>query len=309
MSSPPRPPGRADAEIERWKKYLRRDPTRWLLETGDPSILLWYQIDIAHRPEESVAVTQAREAVLYSPPVQGLFATQDELGYWGDPASLALPYYDATLWNLALLAELGLGRSSRRARAACEYALEHAAGTSGRAGELSPVETGYLLHALGYFNLAEDARVRRIARELVAQAARPDAGEDERVAALWGVQEIQLDEAGDNARREMRRRARASLERRADFGPLTWPPFDPSDPLFILRALTGGKSDDAWENEAGVRALVERVVARQDDEARWPLEQGLDNRHARPLEAAGAESRWVTLNALRVIVRLINQDK
>src|SRR5581483_4434023 len=55
-----------DPLIARWKQYLRYDPTHWLLETDDPSIQLWYQLDIAHRPEDAAAVLETRERVLYS---------------------------------------------------------------------------------------------------------------------------------------------------------------------------------------------------------------------------------------------------
>src|SRR5690349_7918809 len=104
-----------EVSIERWKKYLRRDPTRWLLETDNPSIVLWYQLDIAHRPEDALGVVATRERVLYSDPVQAIFRAQRELGFWEDEDSLSQPYYHATLWNLALLAELGIPRHSRRA--------------------------------------------------------------------------------------------------------------------------------------------------------------------------------------------------
>ena len=103
-------------EAERWRTYLRQDPTRFLLDAdANPSVYLWYLIDLAHRPENSVAVSGARERVLYSPPVQHIFAAQQREGYWATPDSLAKPYYRATLWNLAHLAELGIPRDSRRA--------------------------------------------------------------------------------------------------------------------------------------------------------------------------------------------------
>jgi hypothetical protein len=53
-----------DPAIARWKKYLRYDPTRWMLASDDPSILLWYQLDIAHRPEDAPGVLDTRERVL-----------------------------------------------------------------------------------------------------------------------------------------------------------------------------------------------------------------------------------------------------
>src|SRR5438552_11904563 len=114
-----------DPSIERWKKYLRRDPTRWLLETDDPSIVLWYQLDIAHRPEDAPGVMATRERVLYSAVVQEIFRRQSEWGSWGYSGSLLHFGHGGTVWQLALLAELGIPRASRHARTACEFALQN----------------------------------------------------------------------------------------------------------------------------------------------------------------------------------------
>jgi len=74
-----------ESALERWRRYLRRDPTRFLLDAdANPSVYLWYLIDVAHRPETSRAVRDARERVLYSQPVQNLFAAQQ-------PATSSVP--------------------------------------------------------------------------------------------------------------------------------------------------------------------------------------------------------------------------
>lgn len=170
------------SRVALWKKYLRHDPTRWLLETNDPSILLWYQLDIAHRPEDAPGVIAARERVLYSEPVQAIFAAQDAWGFWDNAEKLASPQYTATLWNLALLAELGIPRASRRARNACEFILQNFLTAEDAFAGLNEMETGYLLRAFGYFNYAADPRTRRVAR---AQRARANlAGAPLRVMGL-----------------------------------------------------------------------------------------------------------------------------
>ena len=143
-----------DSRTEIWRKYLSKDPTRFLLDAdANPSVYLWYLIDLAHRPEDSAAVKDARERVLYSSPVQDIFAAQNGEGHWGTADSLAIPYYQATLWNLALLAELGIPRDSRRARMGCEFALEGFLDKEGRFADLGLVESSYLIHAMSYFRL------------------------------------------------------------------------------------------------------------------------------------------------------------
>ena len=178
-------------EIERWRKYLRYDPTRWLLETNDPSILLHYQLDIAHRPEDAPRVVETRKRILYSDSVQTILAAQNEMDVWGDAESLSRPYYTATVWNLALLAELGMPRTSRRARNACEFILQNFVGSDGTVAGLSAVERGYLLRALCHFNFSNDARVIQVARNLTSHLDTFEA----HVSALWGWQNVR-DDAG-----------------------------------------------------------------------------------------------------------------
>jgi hypothetical protein len=307
-----------DSEIARWKKYLRYDPTRWLLETNDPSILLWYQLDIAHRPEDAPGVMETRERVLYSDAVQNIFAAQDALGYWGDAENLATrqpdsetiaspnqtralaqPYYTATLWNLALLAELGIPPASRRARNACEFILQNFLEDNGTFGELNAVESGWLLRAFGYFQYASDMRVLRAARALRERADSYAA----RIAALWGWRAF-----GEQA--DIAEAAQATLERvlndiehasAAAHVPYTFPQFEPSDELFLLRVL----SDYDRVNDARAAPLVETLAAKQNERAQWTLESDLNKELVTPLERAGEPSRWITLNALRVIVKLV----
>lgn len=297
-----------------WKKYLRADPTRWLLETDDPSILLWYQLDIAHRPEDSRAVVDTRERVLYSEPVQAIFAPQDDLGYWGDPESPAQPRYNATLWNLALLAELGIPRASRRARRACEFILQNFLNDDGSVAGSNEIETGYLLRAFGYFNYAQDARVLRAARTLQDNVNSFQA----RLSALWGWHAFCADEQIARAAQESIERvladeilrtrqwnaAQAKVEGAAHYA---FPPFDPRDELFLLRVLAEYERVD----DERVTPLVETLTAKQNESARWNLERDWNGQLPVSFETKNAPSRWITLNALRVVaalVRLLNKS-
>src|SRR5512142_3134817 len=115
-----------NATTSDWRYRLRGDPAAWLLDYADnPSVCFWFQRDIVGRPEDSPSLQAMREQILFSKPVQDVFAAQDESGFWESPLSLDLPRYRATLWSLALLAELGIPRASRHARAACEFVLQN----------------------------------------------------------------------------------------------------------------------------------------------------------------------------------------
>lgn len=299
------------ADLERWKKFLRYDPTRWLLETNDPSILLWYQLDIAHRPEDAAGVMDTRERVLYSEPVQTIFAKQNEIGFWGDAENLAQPYYNATLWNLALLAELGIPRASRRARNACEFILRNVLNDDGTFAELNAVESGYLLRAFGYFKYAQDARVLRAARVLRERADSYEA----RTALLWGwrafCEDAEIAEAAEeNIERVLEEKDLRGFGGKVDrtnlkgLGVYTFPQFNPRDELFLLRVL----SEYDRVDDARVAPLIETLVTLQNERAQWKLERDWNDALVTPFERAGETSRWITLNAVRVIVKLVNRQ-
>lgn len=287
------------SEIERWKKFLRYDPTRWLLETNDPSILLWYQLDIAHRPEAAPGVIETRERVLYSESVQTIFAKQNEMGYWGDADNLAKPQYNATMWNLALLAELGIPRTSRRARNACEFILQNFLNDAGTFEGLTAVESGYLLRAFGYFNYANDARGLRAARNLRKRVEMFE----ERLCALWGWRAFCDDEeiadaAEENVERVLDDARAGNVTANVLY---TFPQFDARDELFLLRVLS--EYDRAHDER--VAPLVDTLVAKQNERAQWTLERALNAQLVTMFERTGEPSRWVTLNALRVITNIV----
>ncbi len=291
------------SETELWRLYLRRDPTRFLLDADtNPSVYLWYLIDLAHRPEDSVAVADARERVLYSPAVQEVFAAQKGEGYWATPNSLAKPYYHATLWNLALLAELGIPRDSRRARAAYEFALQSFLHERGRFAGLDAVESGYLIHALAYFRPNLDERVTRAARALNQLATDADS-DDARVLALWAWADLCDDAEISDAARNVRERLLDSLAALGDRGyaPISFPPFESRDPLFISGVLALHNS----ANDPRAAHLIESILQKQDEWGRWPLESSLNGSMTVCTEEVTSASRWATLNALRVIVKLV----
>lgn len=289
-------------ETELWRKYLRRDPTRFLLDPdANPSVSLWYLIDIARRPEDSTVVKSARELVLYSSPVQEILAAQHPDGYWGTAGSLSRPYYAATLWKLALLAELGIPRESRRARSGCEHALANFLDERGHFAGLDLVESAFLIHALSYFRLASDARAIRAARGLV-EPVRASGSMDADVMALWAWSGFDDPETRAECGRS-RENLLAALERDGArrSAPITFPQFDPRDALFVCRvlALQGGAADPRSA------PLIELVIGKQNEQGQWPLEKVIDGGPAYLSENVGAASRWATLNALRIIVELV----
>lgn len=56
-----------------------------------------------------------------------------------------------------------------------------------------------------------------------------------------------------------------------------------------------------------LRDALETVVEKQDDQGRWLLEMGFNGRMQTNMEARGKPSKWVTLNALRVLKRVYGE--
>lgn len=298
----PPPLSANDPLIERWRRYLRRDPTRWLLAAdADPSILLWYQLDIAHRPESAPAVLETRERVLYSDTVQTIFAAQSPDGFWGAEGSLLEPRYRATLWNLALLAELGIPRASRRARAALETVLGHFAILEQKWPEgWNCLTMAHLLRAADYFNCAYDPRVQVLTRELAERAGEGDAFEQP-LALLWGFGRWQAEDRPNANFEAAAKKVSEKIAARAVSPPLVFPHFETTDDLFCLRVLA---EYDAV-NTPTLEGVISRLVQKQNERGEWSTERDIDNLILIPFEQASAASRWVTLNALRVIVKLV----
>ncbi len=289
----------SDPSLERWKKYLHYDPTRWLLETDDPSILLWYQLDMANRPQDAPGVLASRERVLYSHPVQQIFAAQNEYGVWGDPASIVEPKYTATLWNLVLLAELGIPRDSRRARLACEFILQNFVNADSTFKDIPLPECGYALYALGYF-MRHDPRVGRIALASLPywKNTFDDDGTPPALLA-WG--HFRDDPSFAAMIHEATEEELDNLSINGFYQFLSFPHLFPSDPLFALRVLA--LHDRVHDERAA--GLIQWLLGFQDSLGRFPLTETFDTLISSSLESITTESRWVTLNALRVITKLV----
>lgn len=81
----------------------------------------------------------------------------------------------------------------------------------------------------------------------------------------------------------------------------TFPQFQPRDALFTLRVL----AEYECAADARVAPLLDALAAKQNERAQWTLERDLNAQLTTPLENQNAPSRWLTLNALRVLTKII----
>ena len=300
-----------------WKSFLRNDPTLWLLGPQNPSVRYWTLIDILDRSDGDAEVQDARAAIAQQPLVQDLFAKQHPGGHWGDDETKPMTAA-GTLGVLGLLYMHGVEPNERTA-AGCDSILRFCQNECGgfsmvktRRSGIFPCTTAVHLPMLLYFGLGDDPRVRRAFEFVIEDMARDDALDCGRyqhrdclwgaIAALDGLTVLPEDMYSSESRAVVRRLADVLLDAEYDFEgehkrwltfgvPRVW------DLLSALRVLAG--NDYGRDSRFG--PLLDRVLDRQDEQGRWLC--GSVSR-TWPLEKRNRPSKWVTLDALRLLKRI-----
>jgi hypothetical protein len=104
----------------------------WLLEEENPSVRFFALRDLIGLPEDSPEVKKARSQIISSNPVQKILDSQTEGGWWGKPEEFYWSdvKYRGTVWNLIILAELGVTIEDARILRAVEFLLAASQNTS-----------------------------------------------------------------------------------------------------------------------------------------------------------------------------------
>jgi hypothetical protein len=300
--------------MDHWLNHLNDDPLLWLLDPENPSIRYWTLVDILDRPIESSDVQEARAAIADQPLVKELFALQRAEGYWGDEETK--PYTaQGAVTVLTLLHHLGV-LPDQRTRAGCESLLKNFQNASGgfsmtktlRNG-IFPCTTGEHLAFLVYFGLGDDPRVRAAFAFLLKEMFADDALDCGRyqhrdclwgaIAALNGLAVLPIDMQTGQSQHVVTRLANLLLDTRYDFEgeykrwltfsvPRGW------DLLSALKALAA----HGYARDPRFKRLFDRILNRQDDHGRWLC--GSASR-TWPIEKRNQPSKWITLDALRII--------
>lgn len=285
--------------MREWWQHLRDDPVPWLLARDDPSLLYFFMVDVMGRPSTAPAVCQARQAIAHSPTVRAILAVQHPDGWWGSPGDPTQPRYVGTAWRLILLAELGASGQDSRIATASQHVLD----VDWEAWGGSQV-AALVARSLVRFGYGDDPQVQAALEGLAAGALADEAGQDawSAVPVLWALAELPPDRRTAVQQALVTRAAERFLAQ--DFTHLdpgrevlAFPPFGPVDLLLGLRVMVAL----GYGRDPRLASAVERLVARQDAQGRWPLDRGFDDGLVLPLEVVGQPSRWVTLSALRIL--------
>ncbi|MGD2206414.1 MAG: nitrogen fixation protein NifH [Anaerolineae bacterium] len=318
-----------------WKQQLRADPIPWLLEPDNPSVRYFTLTDILDRAATDVDVQAAKADIMGSKLVGEIFAAQHPNGYWKKKGTGYFPQYKGTVWQLILLAELGVDGEDERVRRGCEQVLTSSLRNNGDfvafhlLGLKIPLPVpntclpGNILRALLRFGYGNDRRVVRAIERLVERCQDTEwlCPPTKPNPCLWGVvkalsafAELPADARPLAVQEAIRDGAELFLSFRfADEGnnqtitDPNWRRFgfplyyqsDLLDALGVLVRLGYGPDER-------LQALLPLLLIKQDEQGRWPLEhdgnwrgQGMVT-----IGKVGQPSKWVTLNALRVLKQI-----
>jgi len=308
--------------MQDWHQHLNSDPLPWLLEPENPSVRYWTLIDILGRPVSGPEAQEARAAIAHQSLVKELFALQHPEGHWGDDETK--PYTaQGAVAALTLLHMLSVA-PDRRTNAGCDSFLEFCQHESGgfsmtkrlRSG-VFPCTTGEHLPFLVYFGLEDDPRVRAAFAFLIEDMSTDDALDCGRyqhrdclwgaIAALNGLAALPADMRSARSKQVVKRLADALLDARYDFAgehrrwltfgvPRAW------DLLSALKTL----AVHGYAHDSRFVPLLELMLERQDGQGRWlcgSVSRTLrpNSGQAWPIEKRNKPSKWITLDALRVL--------
>jgi hypothetical protein len=302
--------------MQSWQKHLNGDPLPWLLDPENPSVRYWTLVDLLDRPAGAPEVQEARAAIAQQPMVQELFALQHPEGYWGEDETK--PYTaQGAVAALGLLRMLGVIPDPRTALG-CDSFLRFCQHEDGgfsltrklRSG-IFPCTTGEHLPVLIYFGLGDDPRVRAAFAFLIADMSADDALDCGRyqhrdclwgaIAALNGLAALPADMRSTQSKRVVARLADALLDARYDFAGehKRWLTFGVPRGWDLLSALDA-LAAHGYGSDARFAPLLKLLLGCQDDQGRWLC--GSVSR-TWPIERRNRPSKWVTLDALRVLKR------
>jgi hypothetical protein len=96
----------------------------WLLDDEQPSVVYHVLKDVLGKKDENEQVERAAAAIPRRGWANQLLADQRPGGFWESEDNLYRPKYQATIWKLIVLSDLGMTAKDERVRKPCELFLE-----------------------------------------------------------------------------------------------------------------------------------------------------------------------------------------
>lgn len=96
----------------------------WLMRQDNPSIRYWTMKDLLGYSQDDSELSKARSEIADSSLVSLILSEQRPGGYWAEAEDSYWPKWQATVWNLMLLAELGVPSDHPQIKKGCEFFLK-----------------------------------------------------------------------------------------------------------------------------------------------------------------------------------------
>lgn len=318
------------------------DTLQWLLEPdlANPGVRYFALQDLVGLSREDPQVCLAQAEVMDHGPVPSILAAQHEEGYWVKPGSGYSPKYQAAVWQILFLAELGADPADARVRKGCEYLLSHSTAANGGFSCYNPPTPRGALHCLN--------------GNLLAALIRLGYGGDERVVAAldWQVQAVSGDgqveyfasttsgpgfacgvnlgqPCGWGAVKALKAFAALppalrspAVDRAAEVGvefllsrdpaQADYPYTNSVNPAWFNFGFPSSYWSDVLEAAAVLADLgygrdprlanaFRFILSKRDARGRWKLEKSLNRKMWHDIEKKGKPSKWITLRALKVL--------
>lgn len=306
----------------------RPSPVRWLLEADNPPIRYGTLRDLLERPAGDPEVRAASSAIPSFPPLAQLLAAQKHDGYWVG-RDYYLPKNAGTFWTLCVLADMGLTREHPAVQRGVAYLLAHQRqdGAFCRRRRISgqgivqepdpdPCTHARIVRLLIQFGYGEDAQTRAGMAWLLATQRQdgmwlcPRPGRHGCLrATLDYLRAAVLDPAAAVHPATARAAAvLAGLLMQPGMGRYhvddQWTVLEyPYVGYGVIPALDALGRLGYTTAHPQVAAAVEYLLSRQLPSGAWPLDRH-PHRPALDFGRPGEPSKWLTLDALRVLKRL-----
>jgi hypothetical protein len=315
-----------------WDDILRSAAIPWLLEPENPVIRYRTLRELLDRPDGDPEVLAAQAGISAYPPVVELLRAQKSDGYWVK-RDYYLPKHYGTFWTLSVLADVGLTAEDERVERGCEYIFTHQreSGAFCRRrrvkgqgivwdAEPEPCTHARIVRFLIQFGYGDDPRTRR-AVDFLLTNHREDGMWDCHRTRRYGCLRATLDVLRAAAL-DPELATQAAITRAADivcdllmeprmsryhvddlWTVLEYPHFD----YGIISALDALAGLGRVPEEPKIAKAMEYLLSRQLSDGTWPLDQS-PRRPPLDFGPPGEPSKWVTLDALRVIKLLRKQN-
>ena len=157
---------------------IPKETIRWLMEKNEPSVRYYALTRLLGRTDRDTDVEATKAQIGKQGWAAKILARQKERTWWDNPHHCYIPKYTSCVWNLIVLADLGVTRSDIRISNACEHFMKLNSVDSG-GFSLRPAGspkfdphvclTGNMVASLNRLGYSGDARVSRAADWLVSQ--------------------------------------------------------------------------------------------------------------------------------------------